>query len=1280
MSTHRAPMDEKVRAWLKTQRDDLINMSRTNRLLYFKHTKTASLEITGPTATDVLARVSRGGTGGYWDFYLPPSDKDDAVVWREPRPHELVIADKDATQIERALHLLERKTNQEFVDKGLWVLYLGLGMLNWIESDADEKPCAGPLLLIPVTIARDSLREPFRLRRTEDDPVVNPALAVKLEADFDLVLPTVDDFEKEGLEGVIHKVKELAKDRKGWSVDPRAVLCTFTFQKEAMYRDLLDNEEELVANPMIQLLALGPEAPSAGVFDFEPTGEDQLDSEVPPEDLVSVRDADSTQRTCILAARDGHSFVMDGPPGSGKSQTITNIIAELMHAGKTVLFVSEKAAALEVVHNRLKAANLDEFTLQLHSHNATRKAVAAELGRALMRRPAANSSFTSARRADLIKRREALSAYAEALNEERLPLSRSLHDVLGSLSQLHSTPQAPVPDGFGRSLQPDQLTSLLDTAAQLGRAWRPIESDDDFLWRDLKDPTLSASRQSDIERDLDNALSTLEELQGRIEAIDAEVGLGWYDGPSDGRRLLELLEILDERRDVPANWLTADRIQAANTRCAELSELARRHHSALGALRALVGDDAAELQTQYATDIDSSISRLNESRPPWQPDAELGHEALSEQSRFLADSPHRLAAIAADADRIAQAFDLPTDRISLDRAAELAELGALVDSASRPESPWLNPAVQAALNEAVRVLGELLTEYRGRQQELREIFTDDVLELDLADLQVRFADVHRGLGKLRRAYREDKRSLAACTVTGKVDQRVRARLADAVAWKNLTDRLTRAEKRHVPLLGENYYQRAEADFDRIASAVDVARRALRLAGEDAVGGAFARHLAIGESPDPALPQVAQRLRSNLEAWRSDAYRLMSRSTERLHALPLDRLCKWCEQVANALSALATAVAHVELIAARPVSAAFAAKALDRVVEVRGLHESVEHQFADDVALLGNRFVGVDTDWESLNDALSWTRALLTKLHQPVHRQIADAILSTSYTSADLRDSLSEWHKARARISNQFTGTYAETVAAELDESFDDTREFLHKLAGTVGDIGEWAAYTTAKKGLEGHGIEPVVSFCVEQRVPADQVRPIVERALLEAWADDVMASDMSRLGPVRAPDRDALIHEFQELDSLQVAHAAARVINSCTKRRPSSTAGEAGILQREGEKQRRHMPIRTLLTTAGGVAQRLKPCFMMSPLSVSQYLPPTLRFDVVIFDEASQVQPCDAVNSVYRARQLIVAGDQKQLPPTTSSAPLPLPRTIPTTKTRSTSLSRYSISARGLGA
>lgn len=1230
--------DDRVRAWLKRQRDDLINMSRRNRLLYFKHTKTASLEIVRPTPEEVLRKLVRRGAGGAWDF-IP------ALGSAGGAGRELVVADKDADQLEKALKLLERKTSQEFVDKGVWVLYLGLGMLNWLESDDDTSPSASPLLLYPVTIARDSLRESFRLRRTDDDPVLNPALAVKLNTEFALVLPTVEEFEESGFEAVMRQVEYLVADKPGWSVSGRTVLSTFTFQKEAMYQDLLSNEELLVVDPMIQLLAVGPDAPGAGSFDFDPVPEEQLDMQAPPEDLVNILDADASQRTCVLAARGGRSFVMDGPPGSGKSQTITNIIAELMHAGKTVLFVSEKAAALDVVHGRLSAAKLTDFVLQLHSHDANRKTVAQELGRALAQRPRAVESFQMSGKADLAAKRKALSSYAQTLNEIRQPLGRSLHQVLGAVAELHAVPQAPVPTGFGRSLTLEQYTRLRDTAAALGRAWGPVTRGEEFLWRDLASTDVSASRRKELDDVLENGRQALQSLHRQVEAVDDELGLGWSENLAHARRLLELLTLLGQRQEIPVDWLVTTTFDEVSSRCTELADTAARHGSAVAELTVLVGSGAPGIDPDRAARFGRAVATLGGAKPPWRP-GEAAHAGyLRAVVEFLRASRATLDGIGADAGRVSSAFGLRTAPVTLARTAELAELSGLVGTPNPPEGHWLNPTVQAALDEAARVLGELLTDYQNRRSALRTVFTDEVLSLDLHALTVRFTQVHRGLGKLRKAYRQDKRALAACTVTGRVDRTVRDRLIEATSWQELSKKLSEEEKVHAGLLGEHYYRREGVDFNRVGNAIAVARQALNLVGGELDGPAVTKQLGRGGSPDPDLPPLATRLGTAVRSWLTDARRLLGPVAEALTAMPIDRLTEWCTETADQLDVLVEVLDHVSGHAGDQVSLVSAERAVGLAAHVRELRELVEGRVDEDVRLLGGRFRGVDTDWAALRSALTWSEAMRAVLGGAVHHRVADAVLHTTLRADDLHRRLEDWLKIVDRIAGLFTRQRAEEVTSDLHGDLGDAAEFLVALAGTVGDVEEWAAFVTARTVLEEAGLQPVVSFCAERQVRAEEVALVVDRALLEAWADDVLAHDRDRLGELRATDRDALVDEFQALDRAQIANAAARVINACGARRPSSSAGEAGVIKRQAELQRKHMPIRDLLGRAGRVVQLLKPCFMMSPLSVSQYLPPSLRFDVVIFDEASQVRPSDAINCVYRGRQLIVAGDQKQLPP-----------------------------------
>src|SRR5205823_4259912 len=142
---------------------------------------------------------------------------------RAPRPNELVIGGKDEKQLRSALRQLDRRAQQEFVDKGLWILYLGFGFLRWRDPEADEL-VESPLVLYPVTLARESTQEPFRLRAADEDPLVNPALALKLQSDFGVVLPGSDEFDDTDPSALCAEVQRRVSANTGWSVHERLVL------------------------------------------------------------------------------------------------------------------------------------------------------------------------------------------------------------------------------------------------------------------------------------------------------------------------------------------------------------------------------------------------------------------------------------------------------------------------------------------------------------------------------------------------------------------------------------------------------------------------------------------------------------------------------------------------------------------------------------------------------------------------------------------------------------------------------------------------------------------------------------------------------------------------------------------------------------------------------------------------------------------------------------------------------------------------------------------------
>src|SRR6516164_8553119 len=383
----------------------------------------AMIEVARPAADDVLTRLRTGGSFAFRS--LTPWAGAPATV-PPPAPY-LLDTKMEPDDLEAALRVLMRRSNQEAVERGVPVLYLSFGTLTW--ADRDQTRYASPLMLVPVRLVATEPEQPPMLEPTDDDPVLNPALSLELARDR-ITLPRTADLAQVALSELLDRVRAAVAGNDGWLVGETAVLSCFPPMKEAMYQDLLEHEDLAAAHPAVRALAGGGRAggePSLGAVIGQLAGAGAA-RENPP----AVLPADSAQRACIMAALAGDSFTLDGPPGTGKSQTIANMIGALLHAGKTVLLVSEKAAALDVVAERLTGAGLGGYLLELHSDKATRKAVAASLASALDRVPAVASGDAAVPSADAAvpsgaagpadHQRAELREYDHAVNRVREPL------------------------------------------------------------------------------------------------------------------------------------------------------------------------------------------------------------------------------------------------------------------------------------------------------------------------------------------------------------------------------------------------------------------------------------------------------------------------------------------------------------------------------------------------------------------------------------------------------------------------------------------------------------------------------------------------------------------------------------------------------------------------------------------------------------------------------------------------------------------------------------------
>ncbi|MGQ4360782.1 DUF3320 domain-containing protein [Streptomyces sp. SAS_272] len=713
---------DRLKAMLENWRTSLVDLSGRNRLLNFRHTRSATLEVTTPSAQELVEGLSRG-----WDFAPLPDEEPEAGEGARPgdvvlskgtdRTDGIVTQKTTAPSLSRALNNLRAKATQVFNDYGLWTLNLGVGMLRWREDGAETASDA-PMILMPVVIER-ARNGRIRLRASDDEePRLNPALKVKLQQ-FHIDWTPVAEQDPSDLQAVLSAAARAVGGKSGWQISDRVVLALFASHKESMYQDLLDNEDHVLGSDLVRAMALGPNSGLASDrFDFAEIELDRIDELSPPEDSPLVLDADASQRQAVAAAVAGQSFVLDGPPGTGKSQTITNMIAGLMHAGRSVLFVSEKAAALDVVLDRLKSVGLDSYALALHSHNTSRKAVAHELGRALVEEPRAPQ--LSQQHLDQARElRLALSAYAEAMNEVRDPLGRTLHDVLGRVGQLSEAPVAylspggATPTGAGstfraETLSEEDLRLIVEATRAIAEAWEAV-ADPSFPWRELR-------------AGLPHPGPVLEQTQAAWDALTTTVdryrdlapGGVPVTGQSEIDRLVALLRLLDVRSPVPEVWLTTDAFadEVNDPADAFLAEL-RKVQRTSAVVRAAVGERWQELSTRLTAERGENEKALSELAPRG-----LDLTGLTEErARRLAGEFDATAGVLErtlhSLSSVSRLTGL-TNPANPGEARHLCDVVAVAGTEHRPLEQWLMPdgptrAEDAAVGAVADAVAEIFT-------------------------------------------------------------------------------------------------------------------------------------------------------------------------------------------------------------------------------------------------------------------------------------------------------------------------------------------------------------------------------------------------------------------------------------------------------------------------------------------------------------------------------------------------------------------------------------------
>jgi len=401
-------------------------------------------------------------------------------------------------------------------EQGVNVLYLALGFLKWYEDPNSDRPRYGPLLLVPMTLDRQSATSRFKIRFADDDVTTNVTLQVRLRGDFGVALPDVPEVDELSPGAYYDAVRRAIDGQPRWEVLPNdIVLWFFSFSKFLMYRDLeperWPEHQRLDEHPILRsLLVEGfrTEPPLCG-------DDDPIDGLIEPVDMIHVLDADSSQAVAVEEVKRGRNLVIQGPPGTGKSQTIANMIAAAVKAGKSVLFVAEKMAALQVVRRRLDNIGLGDMCLELHSNKASKRTVLQDLERTLrLGRPKVDDVARHC--AELASCRERLNGHLQTIHTPIDPGKVTPYQAVGELVRLRAegaaAPDFALPDAlqWSRVDFRQRLNLLGDLVEHVARIGVPRE----HPWRGVE---LEVVLPSDVDR----IQGRLPEIARRVDALAA---------------------------------------------------------------------------------------------------------------------------------------------------------------------------------------------------------------------------------------------------------------------------------------------------------------------------------------------------------------------------------------------------------------------------------------------------------------------------------------------------------------------------------------------------------------------------------------------------------------------------------------------------------------------------------------------------------------------------------------------------------------------------------------
>lgn len=1258
------PIEKKLKNF-RWYQNKAIDFSKRNRLLkYPKKGVSVEFDITFEECASFF------GSPGELNITLPhKSILEQEETQEEPQLFSGMDTEKNETIISlpktnvkgkkliAQLDKLRLQAKKNFDSHGLHTLFLAVGEISWKEQLAGrgsseavkENDYFAPLLLIPVQVENRKTPEKKTVIELNDelyDIKINPVLLLLMKQELELRLPELpDDLSLISWEEIYNFLNEFKKifSEKGIVCDTstKIRLGQYTFNGQQIYEDLIQNEKQFLEKEFISSLCGDGQIIQTNSDDVTLENEEDIDELLTEEEDFNIRDADESQLLSIKRIIDGKHMIVHGPPGTGKSQTIANLISNLIARGKKVLFVCEKQVALDVVYNRLKTegGDVSDLCLPLFQYTTDKKLFAKSIIDSRERILSALRGVSKSNISQKLEDREnvikSLKSYSEALLSKVEPLNKEIYWIHGELARVSPHIEDHVFPWKGDTLEKIDF----QTYKKIGVILENLNScvdlgfDKDNHWKNLRRESFSPDYGARLFSNLNNYKKIVDNFPVLVGTI-----FGNPSGIAEVKEILAFSESHDVSSLLKQQCIITDDFSSQNLK--NEIEILEKIQADISIYRDILGDnknftiptdwEEHDFLIHFLSD-DLSLKELVDGRTSFS----IIKNKIKVLRSFVSENKH-------------------ASEISILNGETLKKYKGLfnTDPIILKLKKWDERVFLYEMINELKQVKNIYDQLLNSQNTLNEwaVSVEELSHSNIWEIEQRFSTKYKPFFRsIYSNYKSDKITIANwCAAHRPQTFDDYRKIVFAVSDK------LRLQKKYDKMIGDFVDKYAVDDSIKqisvysLIDSIDKVTTYLESVNVDRLSGDI-KNLFISTECFESYKQIIFVFEEILD--KAQLFNSFTVSELLSDALPLDEVLKNTEIIIDEIDYLLGHFSDVNQYVTYQKTLPVVSELGKDISTLNHLKDAYKELVADNFS----HHTGIN----DINELLKSS----SKIEQ--QKQQINAVLAIigekTFLQADFYRNLERlnseiniwklWYAQYLEIK-EMVGLLMENKEAmdELEKlNMLELSKYISIMTSDNAGLERWINYQRLKSQLNEYGMQWFIDSAISIGNRDFNLSDLFVWSFLNKVLENTYEKN-SVLKNFNIADYNRYLNQFRQLEKDVFSVNQYRVL---MKMYPFIKFGmdrggtSERTLVRESQKVKRHLPIRKLVQENATHLLEFKPCWMMSPLTLSSYVPfGSVEFDVVIFDEASQMKIENALGAIARSKQVVVIGDENQLPPT----------------------------------